>query len=35
MTGPLEMVGDDHGLVCTDGVCEVPPTRDTDSGETE
>ncbi|WP_176459131.1 MULTISPECIES: hypothetical protein [unclassified Rhodococcus (in: high G+C Gram-positive bacteria)] len=34
MSGPLEIVGDDHGLVCTDGVCEVPPI-DADSGETD
>ena len=33
MTGPLEMVGDDQGLVCEDGVCEVPPIRDENSGE--
>ncbi|WP_280634528.1 hypothetical protein [Rhodococcus sp. 1R11] len=35
MSGPLEMVGDDHGLVCEDGVCEVPPIRDADSGEND
>jgi hypothetical protein len=35
MSGPLEMVGDDHGPVCEDGVCEVPPIRDADSGEND
>ncbi|WP_179277626.1 hypothetical protein [Rhodococcus sp. 14-2496-1d] len=35
MSGPLEIVGDDHGPVCTDGVCEVPPIHDADSGETD
>ncbi|MDJ0408576.1 hypothetical protein [Rhodococcoides fascians] len=35
MSGPLEMVGDDHGLVCEDGVCEVPTIRDADSGEND
>lgn len=24
MTGPLEIVGDDAGPVCEDGVCEIP-----------
>jgi hypothetical protein len=33
MSGPLEMVGDDHGPVCEDGVCEAPPIRDAESGE--
>lgn len=35
MSGPLEMVGDDHGPVCEDGVCEVPPIRDADSVEND
>jgi hypothetical protein len=29
------MVGDDHGPVCEDGVCEVPPIRDAESGEND
>lgn len=35
MSGPLEIVGDENGPVCEDGVCEVSPIRDTDSGETD
>lgn len=34
MSGPLEIFGDD-GPVCEDGVCEVPPIHDADSGETD
>jgi len=35
MSGPLEMVGDEHGPVCEDGVCEVPQIHDADTGETD
>lgn len=35
MSGPLEMVGDDHGPVCEDGVCEVRPIREAESGEND
>lgn len=31
MSGPLEIVGDEHGPVCTDGVCEVQPIQDADT----
>ncbi len=34
MSGPLEIVGDD-GPGCEDGVCEVPPIREAESGETD
>ena len=35
MSSPLEMVGNGQGPVCEDGVCEVTPVHESDSGETD